>query len=118
MEQHGLKGPHAVYFTTLYQHPEGVTAVKLAEICSRDKSDVSRAVSQLEQHGLIKCKKSEYKDIEPGDIVSARLSDFGAEVMIRDKSLCHSKYSGLALDNTTLEEIMLYYVNAEKKEWS
>jgi len=72
----------------------------------------------LEQHGLIKCKKSEYKDIEPGDIVSARLSDFGAEVMIRDKSLCHSKYSGLALDNTTLEEIMLYYVNAEKKEWS
>lgn len=59
MEQHGLKGPHAVYFTTLYQHPEGVTAVKLAEICSRDKSDVSRAVSQLEQHGLIeKCTEN------------------------------------------------------------
>ena len=38
--------------------------------------------------------------------------------MIRDKELCRRKYSGLALDNTTLEEIMLYYVNAEKKEWS
>lgn len=72
----------------------------------------------LEQHGVIKCKKSEYKDIEPTDIVSARLSDFGAEIMVKDKAMCRGKYSGLVLDDTTLEEIMLYYVNAEKREWS
>ena len=72
----------------------------------------------LEKHGVIKCRKNDYKEIEPADIVSARVTDFGAEVMIRDKALCNRKYTGLALDNTTLEEIMLYYVNAEKKEWS
>ncbi len=72
----------------------------------------------LEQHGLMKCKKSEYKDIEPEDVVSVRLSDFGAQILVRDKALCRRKYSGLVLDNTTLEEIMLYYVNAEKREWS
>ncbi|MBQ7781028.1 MAG: ABC transporter ATP-binding protein [Lachnospiraceae bacterium] len=72
----------------------------------------------LENHGVIKCKKSDYKDIDPSDIISARLNDFGAEVMIKDKILCRNKYAGLALDNTTLEEIMLYYVNAEKKEWT
>ena len=72
----------------------------------------------LENHGVIKCRKNDYKEIEPADIVSARVTDFGAEVMIRDKALCNRKYAGLALDNTTLEEIMLYYVNAEKKEWS
>lgn len=72
----------------------------------------------LEQHGVIKCKKQEYKDIDPADMVSARISDFGAEVMVSDRALCAKKYSGLALDNTTLEEIMLYYVNAQKKEWS
>ena len=72
----------------------------------------------LENHGVIKCKKSDYKDIDPADIISARLNDFGAEVMIKDKILCRDKYAGLALDNTTLEEIMLYYVNAEKKEWT
>ena len=72
----------------------------------------------LEQHGVIKCKKADYKEIEPADIVSARITDYGAEVMVRDKNMCRNKYSGLALDNTTLEEIMLYYVNGEKKEWS
>lgn len=72
----------------------------------------------LENHGVIKCKKSDYKEIDPADIISARLNDFGAEVMIKDKILCRDKYAGLVLDNTTLEEIMLYYVNAEKKEWT
>lgn len=72
----------------------------------------------LEKHGVIKCKKSDYKEMDPEDMVSARLSDFGAEVMVKDKAFCRNKYSGLVLDNTTLEEIMLYYVNAQKKEWS
>ena len=71
----------------------------------------------LQQHGVIKCKKSDYKEISPEDIISARLNDFGAEVMVKDKAMCRNKYSGLTLDDTTLEEIMLYYVNAEKKEW-
>lgn len=72
----------------------------------------------LESHGVIKCKKSEYKDMDPADFISARLSDYGASVMVKDKALCSKKYSGLAMDPTTLEEIMLYYVNAGKKEWS
>ena len=45
------------------------------------------------------------------------LADFGAEVMIHDRKKCEKKYSGLTIDNTTLEEIMLYYVRREKKEW-
>lgn len=72
----------------------------------------------LENHGIIKCRKNDYKEIEPADIVSARVTDFGAEVMIRNKELCHKKYAGMVMDPTTLEEIMRYYVNAEKKEWS
>lgn len=54
MEKFGLKGPHAVYFTTMYQYPDGITAVKLAEISSRDKADVSRAVAQFEKKGFVK----------------------------------------------------------------
>lgn len=52
MEKYGLKGPHAVYFTTLYQMPEGVTAAQLSELCGRDKADVSRAFSIMEEKGL------------------------------------------------------------------
>jgi ABC-2 type transport system ATP-binding protein len=71
----------------------------------------------VENHAVIKCKKDDYKNIESADIVSARLTDFGAEVMIHDRAKCEKKYAGLTIDNTTLEEIMLFYVRREKKEW-
>ena len=71
----------------------------------------------VENHALLKCRKSEYKDIDPADIISARLTDFGAEVMMSDRKKISQKYSGLTMDNTTLEEIMLFYVRREKKEW-
>ena len=50
--------------------------------------------------------------------MSARISDFGAEVMVSDKAAAKRKYPSLTIDKTTLEEIMLFYVNREKKEWS
>lgn len=71
----------------------------------------------LENHGVIKCGKEDYREIAAEDIISVRLTDFGAEVMVSDKAACKRKYSGLVMDNTTLEEIMVFYVNREKKEW-
>ncbi len=72
----------------------------------------------LDNHAVIKCTKSEYAEMVPADIISARLSDFGAEVMVADRGEAQIKYPGLAIEKTTLEEIMLFYVNREKKEWS
>lgn len=72
----------------------------------------------LENHGVIKCSKKDFQEIEKEDFISARVSDFNAEVMVSDKAEMHRKYSGLLLENTTLEEIMLFYVNRTKKEWS
>lgn len=71
----------------------------------------------LEDHGLLKCSKRDYKDIDPDDFVSARLNDFGAEILISDKKAMLKKYSGTVIDPVTLDEIMLYYVNRDKKEW-
>jgi len=71
----------------------------------------------LENHGVIKCSKEQLAEIDPADIVSARVNAFGAEVMVYDREKASYKYSGLMLDPTTLEEIMLYYVNRDKKEW-
>ena len=72
----------------------------------------------LEKHGVIKCSKEELKTIDPEDIVSARINEFGAEAMVNDKEAMGYKYNGLLIDPTSLEEIMLYYVNKEKREWS
>lgn len=54
MEKYGLKGPHAVYLTTLYRFPEGITAPKLCELCGKDKADVSRMMSIMESKGLVR----------------------------------------------------------------
>lgn len=63
MNEYGLKGPHSVYFTTLYRCPEGITATQLGEICSRDKADVSRAVSIMEKKGLLIKEGTNYRAI-------------------------------------------------------
>lgn len=54
MAKYGLKAPFAVYFTSMARLEEGITAAKLAELCSRDKAEVSRALSLMEQKGLVR----------------------------------------------------------------
>lgn len=72
----------------------------------------------LESHGVVKCSKRDYAVMEREDYISARVSDFGAEVMVADRAAIKSKYPSLTIEKTTLEEIMLFYVNREKGEWS
>ena len=62
MEKYGLKGPHAVYLTTLYQYEDGVYAARLCELCGKDKSDVSRMMSIMEAKGLVmRCGGNSYR---------------------------------------------------------
>ena len=72
----------------------------------------------LENHGMAKCSREDFKEISPEDYISARIGDFGVDFLVTDKSACKNKYSGLLIESTNLEEIMLFYVNKEKKEWS
>lgn len=53
MSKYDLKGPHAVYLLAIHRSKEGITAAQLCELCGRDKADVSRAVSVMEQKGLV-----------------------------------------------------------------
>jgi len=61
LEEYGLKGAYATYLTTLYRHPEGITAARLTELCGRDKADVSRAMSALEAKGLLRREGASYR---------------------------------------------------------
>lgn len=72
----------------------------------------------LESHALFKCSKADLKELAPEDYISARINDFGAEVIVADAEAMKKKYSGILAEKATLEEIMLFYVNREKKEWS
>lgn len=72
----------------------------------------------LESHGLIKCSERDYTKMDIRDIVSARKSDFCVDVMVYDRMECKRKYAWANIEKTNLEEIMLFYVNKEKKEWA
>ena len=72
----------------------------------------------LESHGILKCAKDDFKEIAAEDYISARVTDFGVEAMVSDRAKAKQKYSGALIEKTNLEEIMLFYVNREKKEWS
>lgn len=72
----------------------------------------------LASHGIMKCSKSDYAAVAKEDFISARISDFGAELMISDRAACERKYSGAVIDPASLDDIMVYYVNRDKKEWS
>lgn len=54
MAKYGLKGSNAVYLTILYQNEEGLTSTQLAELCSRDKADVSRTMNTMEKKGFVR----------------------------------------------------------------
>ena len=53
-----LKGYYAVYLLALYRNPKGLSAVRLAEICGRNKADVSRSIADLLEKDLIKKSKN------------------------------------------------------------
>ena len=65
----------------------------------------------LETHGLLKCKKDELALIDPNDIISVRPSAFCVEVLVPDRAACQIKYPKMTIEQTNLEEIMIFYVN-------
>ena len=71
----------------------------------------------LERHAVMKCTKADFETIPAGDYISARINDFGAELMVADISAAKRQYPDFTFDRTTLEEIMLFYVNQGKKVW-
>ena len=61
MEKYGLKGPYAIYVLTLYRYEKGLTAAQLCELSNRDKSDVSRAVTEMVKKGLLERDAGAYR---------------------------------------------------------
>lgn len=57
MGEYGLKGSCSVYFTAMRGQKDGLTASKLSELSGRNKSDVSRMISQMIQKGFVRKEK-------------------------------------------------------------
>lgn len=53
MIKYGCKGAFAQYLVALLNHPEGLTAARLCQICDKDKAAVSRMVSEMQEKGMV-----------------------------------------------------------------
>lgn len=54
MKDYGLRGALAKYLLVLRRYKTGVTASRLSTLCERNKADVSRALGELEELGLVR----------------------------------------------------------------
>lgn len=81
-------------------------------ILQGDKNEI------MENHRLVKCKKEDFKKLDREDIVSVRKSAFCTEVLVADKGKWEKKYGRfqMTVEQTSLEEIMIFYVNRSMEE--
>lgn len=70
----------------------------------------------LEQHGLLKCKKGEIDKISTSLIVHYEEEAFGTTILVNDRKACEKLYSDMVIEQATLEDIMLFYVNKREKK--
>ncbi len=99
MAAYGLKGKHAIYLTTMYRCEDGVTGPQLCELCGRDKSDVSRAVSTLQERGFV-IKEGIYESLYRGLLKLTAQGRAAAEQVSRRASLA-VELAGVDLNEET-----------------
>ncbi|NMA83468.1 MAG: ABC transporter ATP-binding protein [Epulopiscium sp.] len=67
----------------------------------------------LYQYGLIRCGNHDFNKIQQADIIGYRKNQFGYEVLVKDRQKMERKYRDFIIDDTQIEDIMLFYVRGE-----
>lgn len=61
MTELGLKGAHVMCLFFLRQNPDGLTAVRLCQLCGEDKAAISRTLATLQQEGYTESQGKRYR---------------------------------------------------------
>ena len=79
MTELGLKGTHVTWLFYRSNHPAGLTAAQLCQLCSEDKASISRTVADLRARGYIaKGGEKNYRTplrLTPEGVVAAKQLD-------------------------------------------
>ncbi len=65
-------------------------------------------------YGIVRCGKEDYDKLDKSHIIGTRKSQFGYEVLVDNKRELERFNRNLVIDNTTIEEIILYKVRDER----
>lgn len=67
----------------------------------------------LYDYGVLRCNSESLNTIDKQDILGAKQGEFGHELLIKNKSLLRQKYPKLIIDDSHVEEIMLFYLKED-----
>ncbi|AZV58276.1 ABC transporter ATP-binding protein [Clostridium sp. AWRP] len=77
-------------------------------VFSKSKDDLR------ENMGILKCGASDFNNLSKEEFINYRKNQFGYEVLINDKYDFIEKHPKLVVDNTSIEDIMLFYIRGDK----
>lgn len=77
-------------------------------VFSKSKDDL------IYQHGIIRCRKNDIRNIDSSFVVGIRENGFGAEVMIHSKERFKRIYQQFEVEKVSIEEIMLFVVRRKE----
>ena len=101
MTEFGLKGTHVMCLFFLSQHPEGLTAAQLSQMCAEDKAAISRALAVLQEKGYIQAGEKKYR-------APLRLTPAG-QALAREMEALIQQWVSLGGDDLTEEERRVFY---------
>lgn len=77
-------------------------------IMDEDKDEI------LDNYGILKCKKDDFKNINKEDIISYKTGKYEYQVLVSNKNKIKRKYKDYVIDKITLDELMVLIVKGEK----
>lgn len=63
---------------------------------------------------VMRCKESQFLELDPGDILAYRKRDFQMDVLVSDGKEAQRKYRSFVVDHVSVDEIMLLLVKGER----
>ena len=65
-------------------------------------------------YAVMRCKESQFRALDPGDILAYRKRDFQIDVLVRNGKEAERKYKDVVIDHVSVDEIMLLLVKGER----
>lgn len=104
---------HSIFFSShitsdIQKIADYVVLIHQGKIIFEEQKD-----NLIYNYGIIRCSKEQFDAILPEDYITHRKTNLSLECLVRNKEVIRKKYKNYIVDNTTLEDIMLFYIKGE-----
>lgn len=66
------------------------------------------------QYAVMRCKESQFRALNPEDILAYRKRDFQIDVLVKNGKEAEKKYGDVVIDHVSVDEIMLLLIKGER----